>query len=55
LRLPKARLLAGGIGAGLTISALTDTCTMGRLLAKLPYNQGAAELSASEALGRLPG
>jgi rhodanese-related sulfurtransferase len=34
-------LLAGGVGAGLTISALTDTCTMARLLMKLPYNRGA--------------
>ncbi|HEY1973711.1 MAG TPA: rhodanese-like domain-containing protein [Pseudonocardia sp.] len=55
LRLPKARLLAAGIGTGLTISALTDTCTMGRLLAMLPYNQGPAELSAAEALSQLPG
>ena len=37
---PKAVLLAGGIGAGLTASALTDTCTMGRMLAALPYNRG---------------
>lgn len=37
---PKAVLLAGGIGAGLTASALTDTCTMGRILSALPYNRG---------------
>ena len=36
---PKAVLLAGGIGAGLTASALTDTCTMGRMLSALPYNR----------------
>ena len=40
LRLPKARLLAGGVGTGLALSALTDTCTMGRILAALPYNRG---------------
>ncbi len=39
---PRAVLLAGGIGAGLTVSALTDTCTMGRLLAALPHNRGTA-------------
>lgn len=40
LKSPKARLLAGGVGLGLAVSALTDTCTMGTLLAKLPYNRG---------------
>ena len=39
---PKAVVLAGGIGAGLTVSALTDTCSMGRMLAALPYNRGTA-------------
>ncbi len=29
------------IGAGLTVAALTNTCMMGMLLAKLPYNRGA--------------
>ena len=36
---PKARLLAGGIGAGLTFSALTDTCALGSLLGRLPFNR----------------
>lgn len=31
--------LAGAIGAGLTVSALTDTCAMARLLSALPYNR----------------
>lgn len=31
--------LAAGVGGGLLVSALTDTCTMAELLAKLPYNQ----------------
>lgn len=34
--------LAGGVGAGLTWSALTDSCAMGAMLNKLPYNSGAA-------------
>ncbi|GAC1649548.1 MAG: rhodanese-like domain-containing protein [Herpetosiphon sp.] len=33
--------LATMIGAGLAYSAATDSCAMGMLLAKLPYNQGA--------------
>ena len=40
---PRLRLLAGGIGSGLTFSALTDTCAMGSLLAKLPINRNVAE------------
>lgn len=35
-------ILAGGVGAGLTFAATTNTCAMGMLLAKLPYNRGAA-------------
>ena len=37
---PKARLLAGAVGFGLTFSAITDTCAMGNLLSRLPYNRG---------------
>lgn len=50
---PKSALLAGGIGAGLTASALTDTCTMGRLLSALPYNRG-TKADAQQMLDRLP-
>lgn len=32
--------VAAFIGAGLAVAALTNTCTMGMLLAKLPYNRG---------------
>lgn len=38
---PAARYVAGFIGAGLTFAALSNTCAMGMLLAKLPYNAGA--------------
>ncbi len=50
---PKSVLLAGGIGAGLTASALTDTCTMGRLLSALPHNRG-TQADAQQLLDRLP-
>lgn len=36
---PKAKWLAAGVGAGLTYSAVSNTCTMARVLSKLPYNQ----------------
>ncbi|MGY0005543.1 rhodanese-like domain-containing protein [Micromonospora sp. I033] len=37
---PGLKWVAGFIGAGLTVAALTNTCAMGMLLAKLPYNRG---------------
>ena len=39
IAVPKAKWLAGGIGTGLVYSALSNTCTMGDMLSKLPYNQ----------------
>jgi len=32
-------LLSGFVGAGLVFAGITDTCALGMLLAKLPYNQ----------------
>ncbi|MDG6105940.1 rhodanese-like domain-containing protein [Dactylosporangium aurantiacum] len=39
---PGAQWVAAAMGAGLTAAALTDTCAMGMLLSRLPYNRGAA-------------
>lgn len=36
---PKAKWVAGFIGGGLTFAALTNTCAMGMMLSKMPYNQ----------------
>lgn len=36
---PKAKWLAGAVGSGLVFSAVSNTCAMGNLLAKLPYNR----------------
>jgi rhodanese-related sulfurtransferase len=36
---PAARFFSGAVGLGLTVAALTNTCMMGMLLAKLPYNR----------------
>jgi len=33
--------LAAAVGAGLTYLAVSDSCAMGMVLSKLPYNQGA--------------
>jgi rhodanese-related sulfurtransferase len=39
---PKLKWLAAGVGGGLTFAALSNTCAMGMLLSKLPYNRGAS-------------
>lgn len=39
---PKLKWVAAAIGAGLTTAALTNTCAMGMMLSKLPYNRGAS-------------
>ncbi|MEV0132164.1 rhodanese-like domain-containing protein [Dactylosporangium sp. NPDC050688] len=39
---PGAQWVAAAMGAGLTVAALTNTCAMGLLLSRLPYNRGAA-------------
>lgn len=36
---PELKWVAGGIGAGLTFAALSNTCAMGMLLAKMPWNR----------------
>lgn len=41
LAVPELKYLSGAVGAGLTVAALTDTCAIGTLLSKLPYNRGA--------------
>jgi rhodanese-related sulfurtransferase len=47
-RLPRARGLSAAVAGGLVFSALTDTCGMARVLAKLPHNRPkAADLEAT--------
>jgi rhodanese-related sulfurtransferase len=36
---PRAKWLSAGIGGGLAIAALTDTCAMGMALARMPWNR----------------
>lgn len=50
---PTGRLLAGGVGAGLTFSALSDTCAMGAALARLPLNRGVTAPAAADTLATL--
>lgn len=37
---PKLKWLSAGVGGGLTFAALSNTCMMANLLARLPYNRG---------------
>lgn len=52
LWVPALVLIAALIGAGLTVAALTDTCAMGALLARLPYNRGSG-VDVEDAIARL--
>ncbi|MFI6062171.1 rhodanese-like domain-containing protein [Streptomyces sp. NPDC051286] len=40
LLVPGIHLIGTAVGAGLTYAAVSNTCAMGMLLAKLPYNRG---------------
>jgi rhodanese-related sulfurtransferase len=39
---PRLKWLAAGMGGGLAVAALTNSCAMGMLLSRLPYNRGSA-------------
>lgn len=53
LSYPKARFVAGVIGSGLALAAVTDTCVMGRALSTLPYNRTPSPRSSRESLAQL--
>jgi rhodanese-related sulfurtransferase len=53
LAVPGLRFLSGVVGAGLAIAALTNTCLMGNLLARLPYNRGAASCDVGAVVAQL--
>lgn len=45
---PAARFASGAVGAGLAFAALTNTCGMAKLLARLPHNRGrSCDISAA--------
>lgn len=50
---PRLRVLAGGVGAGLTFSAMTNTCAMGRALSAMPWNRATKEPTRATAFARL--
>lgn len=50
--LPKTKWVGAGVGGGLVFAAVSNTCMMGNLLSKLPYNRGPA-CDIDQALTRL--
>lgn len=51
---PKVGYLAGAIGAGLTFSALTDSCAMAAALKKMPWNKVEADPTVEKLLAEIP-
>ncbi|GAA2001480.1 rhodanese-like domain-containing protein [Brevibacterium samyangense] len=51
---PRLRTLAGAIGTGLTFSALSNTCAMGKALSAMPWNRAAEEPTAATAIAQIP-
>jgi rhodanese-related sulfurtransferase len=43
---PPAKWLSAGVGAGLAWSAISNTCAMAAVLAKLPYNRSSCDITA---------
>jgi rhodanese-related sulfurtransferase len=52
---PPARFLSGAVGAGLVVAALGNTCAMGMLLARLPYNRATPGCDVDAIVGQLIG
>lgn len=50
---PRAKWLAGAVGGGLTVAALTDTCALGMALARMPWNRGADAVEIRDVLDSL--
>lgn len=47
-------LIPAAIGAGLSWSAVSNTCAMATVLAKMPWNRPAEDRSADEVIAQLP-
>lgn len=50
---PRLKWIGAGIGTGLTVAALTDTCAMAMALAKMPWNRPAKNLDIDDVLRAL--
>jgi rhodanese-related sulfurtransferase len=43
---PRLKWIAGAIGGGLAVAAISNTCVLGMALAKMPWNRSAADIDA---------
>jgi rhodanese-related sulfurtransferase len=50
---PELKWVAGAIGGGLTFAALSNTCAMGMLIAKMPWNRTADSCDIDEVIKAL--
>jgi rhodanese-related sulfurtransferase len=50
---PGLKWVAGAIGTGLTVAALTNTCAMGAALAKMPWNRTRTEVDVRQVMRAL--
>jgi rhodanese-related sulfurtransferase len=55
LLVPAAVAVAGFVGAGLTVAALTNTCAMGAALSRLPWNRTASSCDTDALIAQLAG
>lgn len=51
---PGARFVACAISAGLVVAALTDSCLMGQVLSRMPWNKIKASPTAQSAIRSIP-
>ena len=50
---PRLKWIAGAIGTGLSIAAISDTCVLGMALAKMPWNRSATDIDVNAVLRAL--
>ncbi len=50
---PRLKWIAGAVGAGLSIAAISDTCVLGMALAKMPWNRSATDIDVDAVLRAL--
>lgn len=51
--MPSLKWVATAMGAGLTLAALTDSCALGAILSRLPFNRAAASCDIASVLAEL--
>jgi hypothetical protein len=50
---PRLKWLAAGVGSGLVFAAVSNTCAMGTLLSKMPWNKNAASCDMDQVVKAL--